>query len=102
MNFRHVTNKDRVAAPLSRLAAVVVTPHRLAQLQVTVPALLMNTQEQLAAAPIVDNASDRATGAWLAAQTHPRLVVIRSGVNTGGAGGFATGMKAAIDRPDGR
>lgn len=102
MNFRHVISTDQTAdltaAQSSRLVAVVVTHRRLAQLQVTLRSLLSTPRDQLAAVLVVDNASDKATGTWLAAQTDPRLVVVRSDVNTGGAGGFAMGMKAAMER----
>jgi len=82
--------------PKARLVAVVVTCNRLAQLQVTLPALLAAPPEELAAVLVVDNASDDGTGDWLAAQSDPRLSILRSETNLGGAGGFESGLHHAI------
>ena len=79
-----------------RLVAVVVTHRRLAQLQVTLPALLAAPRAALAAVVVVDNASDDGTPDWLATQTDPRLHVLRLDRNTGGAGGFEAGMRHAM------
>lgn len=80
----------------ARLVAVVVTCNRLAQLQVTLPALLSAPPEDLAAVLVVDNASDDGTAAWLTAQSDPRLNVLSSGTNLGGAGGFEAGLRHAV------
>lgn len=80
-----------------RLVAVVVTHRRLAQLRVTLAALLTAPARDLAAVVVVDNASDDGTGAWLSAQTDPRLTVLTLAVNRGGAGGFEAGMRHAMD-----
>lgn len=80
----------------ARLVAVVVTCNRLAQLQVTLPALLAAPAEDLAAVLVVDNASDDGTAAWLGAQTDPRLNILSSATNLGGAGGFETGLRHAV------
>ena len=72
-----------------KLAAIVVTFNRLAQLQVTVARLLGETLDQII---VVDNASSDETPNWLAAQTDPRLHVITLCENMGGAGGFEAGV----------
>lgn len=84
------------ARPKARLVAVVVTCNRLAQLKVTLPALLSASPEDLTAVLVVDNASDDGTGEWLAAQRDPRLSVLSCETNLGGAGGFETGLRHAV------
>ncbi|MCA2011482.1 glycosyltransferase [Cereibacter sphaeroides] len=79
-----------------RLVAVVVTYRRLEQLQVTLPALLAQAEEDLAAILVVDNASGDGTGAYLAAQQDPRVHVLTLPQNGGGAGGFEAGMRHAM------
>jgi len=79
------------------LVAVVVTHCRLAQLQITLRALLAQPVQDLAAIMVVDNASDDGTPEWLAAQTDPRLHVQRATSNLGGAGGFELGMRMAVE-----
>ncbi|MEL6210467.1 MAG: glycosyltransferase [Pseudomonadota bacterium] len=51
---------------------------------------------------VVDNASTDGTADWLAAQSEPRLTILRNAVNTGGAGGFSRGLLAMRDeiQPD--
>ncbi len=83
-----------------RLVAVVVTHNRLAQLQVTVQRLLEAPASCLQAVVVVDNCSSDGTADWLAAQRDPRLDIIRSDTNLGGAGGFETGMRRAMERFD--
>lgn len=83
-----------------RLVAVVVTHNRLEQLKTTLPRLLDAPPDHLQAVIVVDNASTDGTKGWLAAQRDPRLVPYHSDQNTGGAGGFATGMRYAVDRFD--
>ncbi|WP_255356595.1 glycosyltransferase [Thioclava sp. SK-1] len=80
------------------LVAVVVTCNRLNKLQVTLARLLDCPDAQLAQVVVVDNASDDGTSEWLAGQVDPRLVVLRETVNSGGAGGFARGMRVAVER----
>lgn len=82
----------------ARLVAVVVTHQRLSQLQTTLRALLAQPSADLAAVLVVDNASHDGTADWLAAQHDPRLVVVRSTSNLGGAGGFELGMRRAMDQ----
>lgn len=83
-----------------RLVAVVVTFNRLEQLKLTLARLLQASAADLTKVLVVDNASTDGTGDWLAAQDDPRLMVHRSPTNTGGAGGFETGMRLAVDRFD--
>ncbi|WP_323034649.1 glycosyltransferase [Pararhodobacter sp.] len=80
-----------------RLVAAVVTHQRLPQLQTTVRALLAQPGADLAAVLVVDNASTDGTADWLAQQQDPRLVVVHSADNLGGAGGFALGMRHAME-----
>jgi GT2 family glycosyltransferase len=79
---------------------VVVTYNRLDKLRVTLARLLETSPADLDVVLVVDNASDDGTGDWLAAQDDPRLVVHHSAENTGGAGGFETGMRMAVTRFD--
>jgi len=79
-----------------RLVAVVVTYRRLEQLKVTLRALLDQPSRDLAGVLVVDNASDDGTAEWLHAQTDPRLTVVVSAKNLGGAGGFDKGMRHAM------
>lgn len=83
-----------------RVVAVVVTFNRLAQLQVTLPRLLATAPADLDVVLVVDNASTDGTRDWLAAQTDPRLEVLRCATNIGGAGGFETGMRQAMSQFD--
>lgn len=84
----------------NRLVAVVVTFNRLDQLRATLARLFETSAEVLDAVVVVDNASTDDTGSWLATQDEPRLVVHRRSENGGGAGGFETGMKVAVERLD--
>ena len=83
-----------------QLIAVVVTYNRLPKLQATLARLFETSPEDLSAIVVVDNASDDGTGAWLEAQSDPRLVVEHSAENRGGAGGFEVGMRLAVARFD--
>lgn len=83
-----------------RLVAVVVTHNRLAQLQRTLDRLLQADPAHLQAVVVVDNCSTDGTGAWLDRQGDPRLHVEHSADNLGGAGGFAVGMRRAMERFD--
>lgn len=83
-----------------RLAAVVITHNRLAQLQRTLARLLACDAAQLDRLVVFDNGSDAETARWLATQSDPRLHVIRSERNLGGAGGFEAAMRACQSRFD--
>lgn len=79
-----------------------MTYNRLAALQVTLARLLETEPAHLDRIVVVDNASTDGTGDWLATCADPRLEVVRSAHNTGGAGGFEQGMRhvAAVHDPD--
>lgn len=83
-----------------RLVAVVVTCNRLDKLKLTVSRLCASAPRHLASIIIVDNASSDGTGDWLASQQDPRIDVIPSKENLGGAGGFALGMARALSTHD--
>ena len=92
---------DDISAPTppQRVVAVVVTYNRLDKLQVTLARLLAEPAAHLAAVVVVDNASTDGTGPWLAEQTgDPRLTVLQSDTNQGGAGGFEWGMRHAVEQ----
>ena len=78
--------------PGGRIAAVVVTHNRKAQLRRTVARLLEEGVDLLV---VVDNASTDGTHDWLIAQTDPRLHPVRCKRNQGGAGGFERGLRTA-------
>lgn len=80
-----------------KLAAVVVTYNRLAQLEVTLARLLGEDVDHVL---VVDNASTDGTADWLAGQTDPRLEVVHLPQNTGGAGGFEAGVRHLRAGPD--
>lgn len=80
-----------------RIAAVVVTFDRLAQLQQTVPRLLAEAIDHLV---VIDNGSGDGTAEWLAGVDDLRLLVLTSVDNSGGAGGFEVGMREATARFD--
>jgi len=80
-----------------RIAAVVVTFNRIAQLQQTVVRLLAEPIDHVL---VIDNGATDGSGDWLAAQTDPRLTIITSAQNSGGAGGFEVGMRQAMARFD--
>lgn len=84
----------------TRLVAVMVTYNRLDQLKVSLTRLLQSAPAHLEAVVVIDNASTDDTESWLATQTDPRLWVVRSATNGGGAGGFEQGMRHAVDRYD--
>jgi len=79
-----------------RVAAVVVTYNRLEKLKTVLAKLRAQTTppEWIV---LVDNASTDGTAEFLAGEDDPALDITRLDTNTGGAGGFATGMKRAYD-----
>ncbi len=91
---------DQTPPTSRRLVAVVVTHNRLDKLGPTIDRLLASGPSLLSAIVIVDNASTDDTADWLATQTNPRLDIVTSKVNLGGAGGFETGMRHAVARHD--
>ncbi len=81
----------------ARLVAVVATHNRLAQIKTTIKRLLAEPVDRIV---VVDNASTDGTQDWLRAQTEARLHPVLMAANLGGAGGFETGMRLAVDRYD--
>ncbi|MEP2785149.1 MAG: glycosyltransferase [Pseudoruegeria sp.] len=79
------------------LVAVVVTFNRFAQIRTTVTRLL---EEPCNSVIVVDNGSVDGTRDWLLSQNDPRLRVVLSETNVGGAGGFARGMQLAVSECD--
>ncbi|MDP5220752.1 glycosyltransferase [Ruegeria sp. 2205SS24-7] len=79
-----------------RLVAVVVTHNRLAKLQPTLSHLQMAGPAHLSAIVVVDNACSDGTADWLSTCSDPRLHVVTSAENLGGAGGFEMGMRHAV------
>ncbi|APZ35047.1 hypothetical protein BOH66_12935 [Microbacterium aurum] len=79
-----------------RVAAVVVTFNRLEKLKTVLARLDAQTTppEWIV---IVDNASSDGTDAYLSGLNDSHLEIVRLETNTGGAGGFATGIKHAYD-----
>lgn len=79
-----------------RVAAVIVTYNRLEKLKT-----VLRTVRAQTTPPdwivIVDNASNDGTAEYLATQEDPTLDITRLEENTGGAGGFSTGMKRAYE-----
>lgn len=84
------------AGPL-RLAAVVVTYNRLAQLRTTVGRLLDGPLDHLV---VVDNGSTDGSREWLAGLADPRLDTVLAPANLGGAGGFEAGLRRAVAAHD--
>lgn len=79
------------------IAALVVTYNRLPKLQVTLARLL---EESLDHILVFDNHSDDGTAEWLASLSDPRLTVIHSAANLGGAGGFSRGLRHLAESVD--
>ena len=90
------------AAPVAEdrdIAAVVVTFNRCRLLTDLVHSLLQQSH-RLQAIFIVDNASsdDTERDARALAAEHPAVVYIRCTTNTGGSGGFCTGVRGGARR----
>jgi GT2 family glycosyltransferase len=81
----------------ANLVAIVVTYNRLAQIKVTLAALLAEPCDYVV---VFDNGSTDGTRAWLAGLNDARLHLILSKENLGGAGGFEAGMRAAVSAYD--
>lgn len=80
-----------------RVAVVIVTYNRADLLTLTLDGLARQTRRPDAVI-VVDNASADHTPEVLAARTDLPLQVVRLADNTGGAGGFHTGMRTAYDQ----
>lgn len=76
------------------IVAVVVTYNRPNELKMVVHALLNQTYP-LARVVVLDNASP--LHAQQVLEDHPNLTIVRHTSNSGGAGGFALGMSAALE-----
>lgn len=83
-----------------RVAAVVVTHQRLRKLKATLGRLLEAPDHHLSHIVVVENGTSDGTDAWLATIKDPRLVVLRTGRNLGGAGGFSAGIRHALETCD--
>ena len=81
-----------------RTVAVIVTYNRLDALKTTVGNTLA---QDFHAVVVVNNLSTDGTKEWLDAQQDPRLEVIHSGANLGGAGGFHLGFDHAARKVSG-
>ena len=81
-------------AQMNSICIVVVTWNRLEMLKACVAAAEKNAAT--ADILVVDNASTDGTGEWLTSQSGINVLSLTE--NTGGAGGFAAGMKWAYDR----
>lgn len=93
--------KGRVMAEDNKtLVALVVTYNRLGHLQQTLARLLNTPPQYLSMVVVMDNATTDGTADWLATQDDPRLLVIRSERNLGGAGGFENGLRLITKRYD--
>ena len=79
---------------------MVVTHDRLPKLRATVGRLLESPPEALRALLVVDNASGDGTAGYLDGLADPRVTILRQDRNLGGAGGFETGLRAAVARFD--
>lgn len=80
-----------------KLASIVVTFNRIADLKITIERLLATATDDII---VVDNASSDDTPNWLAAQNDPRMYVVTLDYNMGGAGGFEAGMRFARETLD--
>ena len=76
--------------------AVVVTWNRRALLEQCLAHLIAQTRH-CDGVVVVDNASDDGTAEMLADAWAGQAMVVRMPVNTGGAGGFNAGIRAAIE-----
>lgn len=84
-----------------KVVSVVVTYNRLGELQKTINSLLSQTVLPQVVY-VVNNASADGTQEYLemVASLNRRVIPINLDANTGGAGGFATGLRLAIENTD--
>jgi GT2 family glycosyltransferase len=96
-----VASRPEVALPRTgpapRLAALVVTYNRLGQIRETLARLLSEPCDLIY---VVDNGSADGTREWLASLNDPRLRVVLSPGNLGGAGGFELGLRRIVADSD--
>ncbi|GGF00891.1 glycosyltransferase family 2 protein [Mycetocola zhadangensis] len=82
---------------MATIAAVIVTFNRLEKLKTVIESIEAQARP-VDALIIVDNASTDGTGQYLQGlPSSDRLEIVTLGSNTGGAGGFSTGMRRAYD-----
>ncbi|MDO5704666.1 MAG: glycosyltransferase [Paracoccus sp. (in: a-proteobacteria)] len=79
------------------IAALVVTHDRLDKLKTTVQRLLTEAVDHVV---VFDNASGDGTADWLRGLDDPRLSVVFHNENSGGAGGFSSGLRHVAERID--
>jgi GT2 family glycosyltransferase len=79
------------------VAAVIVTYNRLEKLKTSLRAI---KQQGVNSIVVVNNHSSDNTESWLSEQDDTRLHVINLRENTGGAGGFYTGIKHIVENID--
>lgn len=79
------------------IAAVIVTFNRLEKLKISLHAI---QKQAVTTIVVVNNNSNDGTAEWLSAQKDKRLEIINLPENTGGAGGFSTGIKFVVDNCD--
>jgi GT2 family glycosyltransferase len=91
--------RDSLDLQTGRIVAVIVTYNRREILAKTLARVL---EEPVDRVLVVDNGSTDGTRDLLNEENDPRLRVINSPVNTGGAGGFEVGMRVAMaeEAPD--
>ncbi|MFM9269517.1 glycosyltransferase [Halomonas elongata] len=77
----------------SRLVAVIVSFNRCEHLKQGIAAVL---DEPVAGLVVVDNGSTDGSREWLASLDEPRLEVVTTERNLGGAGGFELGFEVAL------
>ena len=80
-----------------KLGAVVVTYNRLVQIEATVARLLAEPLDVLV---VVDNGSTDGSREFLRRLDDPRLDLIESAENVGGAGGFEAGLRHVMETHD--
>ena len=80
---------------LKNVVAVIVTFNRLEKLKICLEKTLENNFYRVV---VVNNCSTDGTFKWLAEHNDPRLIVIDSKENLGGAGGFECGFRFAAER----
>lgn len=80
----------------TKVTAVVVTYNRLALLKQCLAALRAQTAQGFTVL-LVDNASTDGTAAYAKSLAMPGLIYHNTGENLGGAGGFAFGIRAAVE-----
>ena len=96
-NFAKFGPASGEAGASMTLGAVVVTYNRREQIEITVARLLAEPLDVLV---VVDNGSTDGSREFLRSVDDPRLDLIESASNIGGAGGFETGLRHMRDTHD--